>query len=375
MCGLLFLFSCSTVKPYYGAQDYALPELPANEIFRQVVLVGDAGEMHDNDPIRPPIKNYLQQVPGDRGALIFLGDNIYTYGLPESSAEDFREKADILESQMKLAEGFDGRVLFIPGNHDWQKSKEGGWAAVLRQEAYVTDYFDDQTSFLPSGGCPGPVAERLSDDLLLIILDTNWWLQEYEKPGADECSFGTPETFTGELRRIIQENHNRQIIVAGHHPIISNGEHGGYFSAADHIFPLRNVKPWLYFPLPVIGSIYPIARKSGVSNQDIPIKDFQELRDSLRSAFKGHQRLIYVSGNEHNQQLHREEGYFQVISGAGSKTNFARKGLDASYVQQKQGFSRLLYYTDGTVWVEFLTIDKKSGNSIPAYRQKLFTSE
>jgi hypothetical protein len=373
--GLSVLFSCNTVKPYYGDEAYTLPELSGGEIVQQIVLVGDAGEMYDEDPMRQPVMEYLGQVPSNRGALIFLGDNIYTYGLPEPEAEDYSQKVTILESQMKLAEKFYGRVLFIPGNHDWKKSKEGGWATVLRQESYVTNYFDDPSTFLPSGGCPGPVSELISDDLMLIVLDTNWWLQEYEKPGVDECEFGSPAAVTAEVRRLINENRNRQIIVAGHHPIISNGEHGGYFSAMDHIFPLRNIKSWLYFPLPVIGSIYPISRKSGVSDQDIPGKGFQVLRDSLRTAFNGHPRLLYVSGHEHNLQLHKEDGYFQVISGSGSKTNFARKGLNASYVQQKQGFARLLYFEDGSVWVEYITIDKKNGGSTPTYRQKLFTSE
>jgi predicted phosphodiesterase len=372
--GLLFLCSCSTVKPYYSDTAYTLPDLPGEEIAKQVVLVGDAGEMQQDDPIRKPVMEHLSKVPEEKGAIIFLGDNIYTYGLPETTAEDYPEKVAILENQMKIAEGYQGRVLFIPGNHDWKKSSEGGWETLLRQEDYVNTFFKNRTAFLPSGGCPGPVSELLSDDLLLIVLDTNWWLQKYEKPGTEACSFGSPARLTEELRRIIDENPDKQILVAGHHPIISNGEHGGYFSFTDHIFPLRNVKPWLYLPLPVIGSIYPIARHAGVSNQDIPNKEFQQQRDSLRAAFNGHPGLIYVSGHEHNLQLHKEDQYYQVISGAGSKTNYARKGLGASYVQQKQGFARLLYYVDGEVWVEFFTLDKKTGESTPTYRQKLFTS-
>src|SRR5436309_11924013 len=31
--------------------------------------------------------------------------------------------------------------------------------------------------------------------------------------------------------------------------------HGGHFGWQDHIFPLRNIKPWLWIPLPLIGSV------------------------------------------------------------------------------------------------------------------------
>ena len=369
MLVLVVLASCHTAKPFYGEKGYVLPELPTEVPLAQVVLVGDAGDMQIGEPIRDHVPKYLtNDLPN---ALLFLGDNIYTYGLPEEGAEDYNEKKEILLNQMSLADNFDGRVIFIPGNHDWKKSKEGGWATVLRQEAAVNQYYDRSDAFLPSGGCPGPVLVPFTNEISMIVLNSEWWLYGYTKPGTDECETGSRELFYSELKQLVRNNSDKQLLVMGHHPIVSNGEHGGYFSAMDHLFPLRNVKDWLYFPLPVIGSIYPISRKLGVSSQDIPNKEFQTYADTLRQALAGHKSLIYASGHEHNLQLHATDEFYQVISGSGSKTNFARKGLGADYVQTQEGFARLIYYSNET-WIEYFVIERKTGDLSSVFRKMLY---
>jgi hypothetical protein len=50
-----------------------------------------------------------------------------------------------------------------------------------------------------------------------------------------------------------------------HHPLMSNGSHGGQFSIEKQIFPLEQK-----IPLPVIGSFINLLRKTtGASPQDI----------------------------------------------------------------------------------------------------------
>ena len=71
------------------------------------------------------------------------------------------------------------------------------------------------------------------------------------------------------LRAAIEGAGERRVVVVGHHPLASGGIHGGNFGWRDHIFPLRAKRSWLWIPLPGIGSAYPIARRRGVSDQDL----------------------------------------------------------------------------------------------------------
>ncbi|MBD98516.1 MAG: hypothetical protein CMO34_01625 [Verrucomicrobia bacterium] len=67
--------------------------------------------------------------------------------------------------------------MFIPGNHDWRKGKEGGYKALKRQEEYIQKALNKKV-FLPSDGCSGPSTIELSDKLVLIFIDTEWWLHQ-----------------------------------------------------------------------------------------------------------------------------------------------------------------------------------------------------
>jgi hypothetical protein len=95
----------------------------------------------------------------------------------------------------------------------------------------------------------------------MIIFDSQWWIHSYEKPGIEsDCKYKTKLEILSELEDIVSKNAKKLVILACHHPMKSYGIHGGYFTLKQHIFPFTDLKPNLYIPLPVIGSIYPIAR-------------------------------------------------------------------------------------------------------------------
>ena len=75
---------------------------------------------------------------------------------------------------------------FIPGNHDWNFSSEGGLEAVIRQENFVEAYLQNLNVFLPSRGCPGPFPVFAGDKLVIILLDSEWWLTKHERPEGNE---------------------------------------------------------------------------------------------------------------------------------------------------------------------------------------------
>lgn len=124
--GLLALPACTTTRPYVDAlyddwEDHA----PASELAYQVFLIGDAG---DTAPDRPNLalqllKSRLDQA-GDNAAVVFLGDNIYPGGLPDSTNLPARVEAERrLREQLETVENFPGRIVFLPGHHDWNNSQ------------------------------------------------------------------------------------------------------------------------------------------------------------------------------------------------------------------------------------------------------------
>ena len=352
--GLFLATSCGTVRPYYS-EGYNPAERSRDDgPSYTVYLVGDAGDLHEGDTMISDIRNRLAEDP-DHTTLSFLGDNIYHHGLPSEDDPDREEKEKILLNQMKIGRNPDVKTFFIPGNHDWDDAGEDGLIAVRRQEKMVESYLNDGNSFLPDNGCPGPATFLLADDLLLVAIDTQWWLHKYDiaRADGDGCAVSTREEFALELQSVIEDNRGRRIILAGHHPVHTNGEHGGYFGWQDHIFPLLNVEHYLYLPLPVIGSIYPLSRKAGVSRQDTPSKKFVTFSALMDSLFQLHPYMLYVSGHDHNLQYFGQGSIKQVVSGAGSKVNYARRGKGADFVYQGRGYSRMSYYENGEMWLEF----------------------
>src|SRR5439155_25067176 len=97
------------------------------------------------------------------------------------------------------------------------------------------------------------------------------------------------------VREAVRTAGQRVVVVVAHHPPVSGGVHGGHFGWQDHIFPLRNIKPWLWIPLHLIGSLYQIAREEGISRQDIPSRAYGRMRAALDSAFAGSPPLIYAA--------------------------------------------------------------------------------
>jgi hypothetical protein len=222
---------------------------------------------------------------------------------------------------------------------------------------------------LPDDGCPGPASVALSDDLTLLLIDSQWWLHQYDIPMGGTCGVESRSDFAEKLHAMVETNKDRHVLLVGHHPVRSNGEHGGYFGIGDHIFPLVNLNKYLYLPLPVIGSIYPIVRSTGVSRQDIPNDHFQTYAMMIDSLFQKHNSLIYASGHDHNIQYIQDDKVRQIVSGSGSKVNYVSKGKGSIFVYQERGYGRLIYYASDEIWLEFYQVDIEGAKVV--FRKKI----
>jgi predicted phosphodiesterase len=352
-----------------------LPELTAkSNLEHKIFLIGDAGKADTTkaDPTLQLLKGKMAEVSGEMSSVVFLGDNIYPSGLHKKKHSKRAQDEAYIKAQMDILEDYEGRIVFIPGNHDWKEGKGEGDQFIKRQERFVEKYLDRGNTFLPDGGCPGPVEIRLSERLTWVIIDTQWWLHEEDKPRGDQddCDVYTEADFIHQVEDVLKKNRNNQVIISGHHPLYSNGNHGGYYPAKDHIFPLTKLNENLYIPLPVVGSIYPLYRSLIGNIQDIPHYKYTGLVNELTRLFDGYENVIYTSGHEHNLQYQQHGTAHYVVSGSGSKRSYLRKNKDLIYGKADHGFATLSYFENGEVWLEFFSPNASNPDE-PTYRTQL----
>jgi len=142
------------------------------------------------------------------------------------------------------------------------------------------------------------------------------------------------------LRELFYKNRYKVILLATHHPFESYGTHGGRFSWKDHIFPFTALSKNLYIPLPIVGSIYPLYRKTFTNPEDLHHPLYQNLIKNVDDVFKGFPNLIHVSGHEHGLQLidDKKGNTFQIVSGGGAKENYTIKGKNSLFGKATQGY-------------------------------------
>lgn len=311
----------STLSACRAAAPFHQPE--PTEIETSVFFIGDAGEPNARE-IGAPLDSLAAHasVAAERSVIIFLGDNIYPDGLPESGFAEWADGRRRLEAQV-LAVPLGARGIFLPGNHDWAGGAAFGLYSVRLQEQMLRTLARGRDiRMLPGNGCPGPVAFD-TGRFRFIATDTQWWLHEFiVRDSATQCPARIHEVMSS-LREGIREWNavpGRVLMVGGHHPLMTGGVHGAY---CDVTGPLR---------------------RFGNRSQDIVSSLNRTLRDSLESAFSSYPPLAYIAGHDHSQQVLQggTNVDYLLVSGAGSKVACAVRLRESYFTSQhRTGFMRV----------------------------------
>ncbi|MFL5786968.1 MAG: metallophosphoesterase, partial [Flavisolibacter sp.] len=329
-----------------------------DSINQRIFLIGDAGEMHG---ITHPIVAWLKKNADwndTKNTVLYLGDNIYPLGMPMVGEPTYEEAKRVLDDQISLVKGKKGRAIFIPGNHDWKNGKLGGWQQIMNEVNYINSLEQKNIQAWPLNGCPGPVPLELTDKIVLAIIDTQWFLFLHDKPGpGSNCDAKTIDEFQTELDEIVNSHKNQLLIVAMHHPIYSYGPHGGDYTLKEHIFPFTAVSPKLYIPLPILGSLYPLARGVFGSIQDIPHPLYLTMSKTILEEVKKHPNPIVVSGHDHGLQFIKRDSIPYIISGAGSVLTKLKPGRFSVFNDVEVGFSMIEVFKSGKVDVKYYNVN------------------
>ena len=350
------VLSCATFKPQYAEDDIQATTAPESPLEHTFYLVGDAGysPMGDQAIALKHLGETLETA-SKNSTTLFLGDNIYQKGLPKKEHKDRLQAEHNINSQIKAVANYKGETIFIPGNHDWYAN---GLEGLDRQEDYIDDVLG-KNSFLPEKGCPIE-HETISEGIELIIVDSKWYLTNWDKHPTmnDHCQIKTREAFFDEFESEIKKARGKTTIVAMHHPMFSNGPHGGKYSFNEHMKPV-----------PILGTVKNVLRKTtGVSPEDFQNKRYNEFRERIITIAQYNDRVIFTSGHEHNLQYLESDNLVQIVSGSGAKKTATKIGCGGLFSFGEYGFARLDVYKDGSSQVTFF--DSKTKEIV--YNRQVF---
>lgn len=337
------LASCATFKEQHTNES---SDSPGKKIVHTIYLTGGGGNKPSTADQWVNAEEIFNKAPAE-STLLFLGDNF-------ASAKDTVTGDQLLQRQAAIFNNFQGNAYFIPGDNEWKGHDN---SRLLQIEKRISGLTNTGKATMPKDGCPiSSVA--VNDNLEIIFIDSQWYISNWDvvKGINKKCqSIKTRRQFIEELENQIKDNQFKNIVIAMHHPVFSNGKHAGKYSMRDHMRPI-----------PIVGTISKWVRKAGGTNtEDISSMRYRELITEVTTLAKLSDRITIVSGHESSLQLLEGGGIFQIISGTMSdqkETKLSKGSVSAVggklnysgiYSGSTNGYSRLNFYDDGSSDVEF----------------------
>ncbi|MEZ4839669.1 metallophosphoesterase [Flavobacterium sp.] len=358
-----FLTGCTTYKTQLGSQAtsfYNNQSLDTTTIVYSVFLTGNAANTQ-NDGATPSLSNFKKRLEkaSKNSTVLFLGDNIFPLNGFNQNKTKAEEK---ITTQLNLTEKFKGKVFLIPGKSDWGNST----SSLLAQENFISKYKKKESQLIPQNAC-GIEFVSLSNEVELVSINSQWFLDDWNEHTEINkgCSIKTREQFFDELDSHLLENQEKTILLAIHHPLLSNGIYGGQYSLNQQLFPLeKNI------PLPIAGSFYNLFRKaSGYKTNDLQHASYREMTERIKSIVQKYNHVVVVSGHEQNLQYINKEGIKQVISGSGAYFSEARAVNPKDFSYGGYGYAVIDVYENGASTVSFYTTSNRKEGLL--FRQKI----
>ena len=338
---------------------------PVGEPEYSAFLVGDLG--YDYARGLTTLDAMVRAMPPGKEAssLMLLGDITGPDGLRKKGGEE----RDHLDAIAKMLNQVPGEVFYTPGENEL--GRKGKFGRLDRLEDYFDDHVDKKVRFMPNNVCSGPDDKEIHERVGLIGINTGWFLADWSRDEevSEGCDYNDRDAMLFGLVDEIKGYRDQTKIVMMHHPLQSNGNRGGKYSLSQHLFPLADVIPGAYVPLPIVGSLVRAVQSVGGGPQDVQNLLYQKLVDKITAGIDDETNVIFVSGHEHNMMLVHEKEYMQVVAGSGSVRGPARGGNDANFVTGQIGYSRLDFYPDGSVFSGFYGVDEDGRTERLFYRR------
>ena len=341
---LLSFASCATLKEQSG-EESGISSNKKN--IYSVYLTGNYGAKPADNQNQQQFSQILKEAPAN-SAVLFLGDNI------SPDKKDSLSDQNVLKEQTEIIKDYKGKTYFIPGENEWKY--KGNRKGKVAQD-FLVKATENTNIYFPKNGSPlGKVS--INENLDIIFIDSQWYISNWDDVkyiNENSPDIKTRRRFLEELESLIKDAAFKNVIIAMHHPIFSNGKHGGKYSFNDYLHPL-----------PVVGFGDKAVRKLGGSNpQDIAYYRYRELTSFIAALMKLSDNITLVSGHEASLQYLEGNGVHQIISGSFSDseaTKLSKEVITAPggklsykgiFTSSENGYAKLNYYDDGSSDVEF----------------------
>lgn len=323
-----FILAISTTH-FYGQQS-------GRKVSQTFYFTGNTG-VDESDYTKKVLSaiNEMSQ-KDEKATFVAIGNITSKQGFPPKKKD--REKAEALlrKSLMEPMENFNGRVIYTPGKNEWNKN---GHENIDDMESFIQD--NSKAEFWPNDGCVREIEDLDTENIELLMVDSQWFLEDWDNHLYinNKCDLKTRDDFFTKFKDDLKDEQNKTVIVAIHHPVLSNTKQGFF------------------------------EKTGGFKKEDYYSQQRKQLRGTLETLASMFPDVIFVSASDQNLQYLSDDGIPQIISGtAGKKTKKARADEeDGQFASSDHGFARLTVYDDNSSEVEFYSVE----NGTP---EKLFST-
>ncbi|MBU2995527.1 hypothetical protein KO500_03745 [Cellulophaga baltica] len=350
------LNSCATFK--LQENKAFVTKTPSNKKIKHTFYIaGGMGDLVNGAPNAiQALKKELANANAN-STLLFTGDNVSKY------KDNWENDKKLIRQEVALASNFKGNTIFIPGNNEW---KSYNTRDVEKIEDFLDEFDADDIKFFPKNACP--IEHKvINDDLDLILIDSNWFISNWSQLENinKKCSeINTRRRFLEEVEGYINDGQGKNIVIAMHHPIFSNGKYAGKETFKTHMTPA-----------PIIGTVLnTVSEYGGFSSDDLMSRKYEFLRMILSSLAKASDRITFVSGHEESLQYLTGGNVHQIISGSLTQNTATKRTEDkinaiggtlkyeGQFTYGKKGFAKLVYFDNGSSQVTFITASEEKNN-------------
>jgi len=362
---LLLLSSCATFKEQMNTNTET--NSSTNDITYSFYIAGGLGNAPStsSNALLQRFEEELNKA-SENSTLIFTGDNI----TPETGNWD--ADSILIKRQLDLSANFRGETVFLPGNNEWKSYQLD---KIEKVEDYLKEIERKNTAVVPNNGCP--IDYRvINEDLDLILIDSKWFVSNWSRIEGmnSKCTdIVTRRRFMEELEGYIGDGQGKNIVIAMHHPVFTNGTYAGNTTLKDHLTPF-----------PVYGTIKNSVMDLGAFNPEhVNSRRYNYLRIAVSALAQANDRITLVSGHEESLQLLEGGGIHQIISGSLGEKSATKLGpgritaiggsidFQGEYAYGERGFARLDYFKDGSSKVTFISendlTDSKTLSVLPKF--------
>ncbi len=231
-------------------------------------------------------------------------------------------------------------LLIAPGKTEWAGGSRKGKDFIKQLTDELAVKYRNPV-FYPDEACPGPTEVVLSDNLVVILIDSWWWVHKYDRR-FNKCDIENRGDVLIQIEDAIRRHYaGKHVVVAGHHSLKSFGNTSGYFSAEQWLLQL----PYTFY------------RKLPGTQYDNQHPDFKSFRSGLLSVLKKYPDVVYLSAGEASLQYFQHENTHFVISGSWQNRDYVRKDLP-EFGSDEKGFAQLTFSSEGRCHLSFYNADE-----------------